>query len=123
MLRFFLHSKIHRASVTSVNIDYEGSLTIDPVLLEATDMRVLEQIHVLNINNGNRFVTYIIEGERNSGIIQVNGAAAHLCKKNDKLIIISYCQLQETELENFKSKIVYVDEKNSIKELIEKSCY
>jgi len=114
MLRTFFHSKIHRATVTSVNLDYEGSITIDSNLLKAADIFPGEQVQVLNINNGNRFITYAIEGKANSGTIQVNGAAAHLCKEGDLLIIISYCQLSEGEVASFKPKVVYVDSLNRI---------
>lgn len=117
MQKTFCFSKIHRATITSVNIDYEGSVTVDSELLKAANIKPYEQVHVLDINNGNRFVTYAIEGERGSGVIQINGAAAHLCKPKDLVIIISYCQLSEEEIEGFKPKVVYVNEANKIVEL------
>ncbi len=121
MLRTFFKSKIHRATVSSVNINYEGSLTIDSALMEACEINEFEQIHVLNINNGNRFVTYAIKGEKDSGEIQVNGAAAHLCKTGDLLIIITYGQFNNDELLNFNPKVVYVNEKNKITEISKKN--
>lgn len=114
MQRTFFRSKIHRASVTDTYLNYEGSITVDQALLEAADINPYEQVHVLNINNGQRFITYAINGEKNSGVIQVNGAAAHLCKKNDLLIIISYCQLNSEDIDDFKPNIIYVDSSNKI---------
>lgn len=107
MFRTFCHSKIHRATITSVHLEYEGSITIDSVLLEKADIKPFEQVHVFDINNGNRFITYAIQGERGSGIIQINGAAARLCSVGDLVIIVSYCQLSEEESRNFRPKVVY----------------
>lgn len=115
MKRTFFHSKIHRAKITSTSLDYMGSLTIDRDLLDAANINIHEQIQVLNINNGERFVTYAIEGERGSGTIQVNGAAARLCSKNDLLIIITYCDLEsQEEIKNLKTTVVHVDDNNKI---------
>lgn len=121
MLKTFCYSKIHRATITAVNLDYEGSVTVDSALLREAGIAPYEQVHVLDINNGNRFVTYAIEGEVNSGTIQINGAAAHLCKEGDLVIIISYCQLSESELTNFKPKVVHVDSQNRQVQLVETS--
>lgn len=116
MLRTFLKSKIHRARVTSVNLDYEGSITIDRALMELANIQEYEQVEVLNINNSARFTTYCIAGEEGSGIISINGAAARLAAKKDIIIIISYCQLDEQELANFEPSVVRVDENNCPKD-------
>jgi len=107
-----LKSKIHRACVTDVNIDYEGSITIDKKLMEEADILPYEQVQVLNINNGARFSTYAIGGE--SGEIGINGAAARLAVKGDIIIILSYCQVDEDEAHHFRPKMVYVDARNAI---------
>ncbi len=117
MLRTFCHSKIHRATVTSVDLHYEGSITVDIELLNKADIKPYEQVHVFDVNNGNRFITYAIPGEAGSGTIQVNGAAAHLSSAGDLVIIVSYCELEEIEIENFKPKVVYVDSSNRAVEL------
>jgi len=113
-MRTMLKSKIHRATVTDANIDYEGSITIDRKLMEAADIIPYEQVHVLNINNGHRFTTYTIEGETGSGEICLNGAAARLAVKGDLVIILTYHNVPEEETKNYKPKLVYVDEKNAI---------
>jgi aspartate 1-decarboxylase len=113
-MRTMLKSKIHRATVTDANIDYEGSITIDTKLMEAADIVPYEQVQVLNINNGARFTTYAIEGEAGSGEICLNGAAARLAVKGDLVIILTYFQLEEDELADYKPIIVHVDEKNAI---------
>ena len=113
-MRTMLKSKIHRARVTQVNLDYEGSITIDKLLMEASDILPNEQVEVLNINNGARFSTYAIEGEANSGVIGINGAAARLVAKGDMIIILSYCQLPDDEAIAMEPTVVYVDEKNRI---------
>ena len=109
-----LKSKIHRARVTDANIDYEGSISIDTKLMKAANIIPFEQVHVLNINNGARFTTYAIEGGEGTGEICLNGAAARLAVKNDLVIIITYTQVPEEELKNYKPSIVLVDEKNRI---------
>jgi len=111
-----LKSKIHRARVTQLNIDYEGSITIDKKLIEEADILPYEQVQVLNINNGARFTTYAIEGERESGEICINGAAARLVAKGDVIIILSYCHVADDEAHNFTPKLVYVDSQNTITE-------
>jgi len=107
-----LKSKIHRACVTNVNIDYEGSLTIDKKLMEEADILPYEQVQVLDINNGARFTTYAIEGER--GEICVNGAAARLVTKGDMVLILSYCHIEDEEAHSFTPKLIYVDAENAI---------
>ena len=113
-MRTMLKSKIHRATVTDGNIDYEGSITIDTRLMEAADMLPYEQVQVLNINNGARFSTYIIEGEPDSGDICLNGAAARLAVKGDLVIILTYTDMPDEEARDYKPRIVLVDEKNSV---------
>ena len=113
-MRTMLKSKIHRARVTTVNIDYEGSITIEVALLEAADILPFEMVHVLDVENGQRFQTYAIEGERGSGTIGINGAAARLVGKGDTVIILSYCTVSEEEARRMKPTLVYVDSKNSI---------
>ncbi|MCC5814552.1 MAG: aspartate 1-decarboxylase [Leptospira sp.] len=108
--------KIHRATVTEADLNYEGSLTVDMDLVDAAGMVPYEKVHVVNVNNGARFETYLIEGERGSGTICLNGAAARLGMKGDKVIIIAYGQLDQKDLpQNFQPKVVLVDEKNSQK--------
>jgi aspartate 1-decarboxylase len=114
-MRTMLRSKIHRATVTEANINYEGSITIDKKLLEAADMLPYEQVDVLNVNNGARFSTYVIEGHK--GEICLNGAAARLAMKGDIVIILAYEQLGEAEARECEPKLVYVDEKNEIKRI------
>jgi len=111
-----LKSKIHRARVTEVNLDYEGSITIDRTLLETADILPFERVEVLNINNGARFSTYAIEGEVRSGVIGINGAAARLVAKGDIVIILSYCQIPDNEAMTMTPTMVYVDNKNRILE-------
>ena len=113
-MRRMLKSKIHRARVTGVNIDYEGSVTIDKKLMEEADTLPYEQVQVLNINNGARFTTYAIEGE--SGEICLNGAAARLVAKGDIVLILSYCSVDDEEARNFIPKLVCVNAKNVITE-------
>ena len=110
-----LKSKIHRARVTDVNIDYEGSITIDKILMEEADILPYEQVEVVNLNNGARFTTYAIEGEK--GEICLNGAAARLAVKGDIIIILCFCQVEDEEARNFTPKLVYVDNQNTITEI------
>jgi len=117
MRRIMLKSKIHRARVTETNLDYEGSLTLDESLMKAADMIPYEQVHVYNISNGERFLTYLIKGEKDSGIVGVNGAAAHKAKVGDELIIVSYVVLKEEKIDYFMPKILILDEKNKIKRI------
>jgi len=113
-MRAMLKSKIHRARVTETNINYEGSITIDRKLMEEADIFPYEQVHGLNINNGARFTTYAIEGEK--GEICVNGAAARLVTKGDIILILSYCHVEDDEARNLIPKLVYVDANNAITE-------
>lgn len=112
MRRRMLRSKIHRATVTGSDLHYVGSITLDPELLEAGDIRPHEQVHVLDIDNGARFVTYAIEGERGDGQCCINGAAARLVHPGDKVIVITYVDIEEAELEGFSPRVVHVDEAN-----------
>ncbi len=111
-MRIMLKSKIHRACVTNINIDYEGSITIDKKLMEEADILPYEQVQVLNSNNGARFTTYAIEGE--SGKICLNGPSARLVAKGDTIFILSYCYVEDDEARNLAPKLVYVDAKNAI---------
>ena len=108
MQRTMLKSKIHRATVTGSDLHYVGSITIDPDLLEAADMLEHEQVHVVDVDNGARFETYTIAGERGSGTIQVNGAAARLVHRGDTVIVISYAQYDRHELESYEPRVVHV---------------
>ncbi len=114
MFRILCKSKIHRATVTDANLNYEGSLTLDPILMEAAGLVPFEQVHVLNLNNGARFETYLIEGERGSGTVCVNGAAARLVQVGDPIIVLAYALVPEEELLQFEARVVFVDEKNEI---------
>jgi aspartate 1-decarboxylase len=116
MFRTMMKSKIHRARVTDSNLDYEGSITIDETLMEAAEIIPYEQVQIYNVTNGERFTTYAIKGERNSGVICINGAAAHKARKNDIIIIATYGTYEEKELATFKPKKVYADDSNRIKE-------
>ena len=113
MLRCFMKSKIHRAKVTNANLNYEGSITIDRDLMDAADLSPYERVDVYNITNGARFQTYVIEGERGSGEVCLNGAAARLVSIGDLIIIVSYAYYREDEYKG--PKIVFVDENNRIK--------
>ena len=112
MQRLMMKGKIHRATITEANLDYIGSLTVDEELLERADILPYEQVHVVNINNGERLVTYAITGERGSGVICLNGAAAHKGKEGDIVIIISYGECSDEEARTMKPKTVFVNEKN-----------
>ncbi len=113
-MRTMLKSKIHRARVTGVNLDYEGSVTLDKLFMEAADILPYEMVHILNVNNGQRFQTYAIEGEAGSGVVALNGAAARMVSPGDIVIILSYCTLTEDEAHLIEPKLVYVDAQNSI---------
>jgi aspartate 1-decarboxylase len=113
-MRTMLKCKIHRATVTEGNIDYEGSITIDKKLMREADILPYEQVQVLNINNGARFSTYAIEGEEGKGDICLNGAAARLAVKGDLVIILTYTDMDDEEAREYKPKIVHVNERNEI---------
>lgn len=109
-----LKSKIHRATVTEADLHYVGSLTLDPNLMEAADMLPFERVQVLNLNTGARFETYIIEGERDSGTVCLNGPAARLGQKGDMVIALTYCEMDAQEAKAHKAKTVHVDAENRI---------
>ena len=108
-----MKSKIHRATVTGADVAYQGSITLDPDLIEAADLLPFERVQVVNVNNGARFETYVIEGERSSGTVCLNGAAARLAVPGDPVIVISYALFSPDDLETFEPKVVMVDERNS----------
>lgn len=109
-----LYSKIHRATVTDANLNYIGSITIDSELMDASKLRVGQKVDIVNINNGERFQTYVIKGEPGSKDMCLNGAAARKVEIGDKIIVISYASYDESELENYQPTVVLVDEKNNI---------
>lgn len=117
MFRFMCKSKIHRATVTEANLNYVGSITIDEALMEAADIYPNEKVQIVNNNNGARFETYVIKGEKDSGVICLNGAAARLVTPGDKVIIISYALIDDQEARDHLPRVVFVDEKNNIKEI------
>ncbi|MBF0138348.1 MAG: aspartate 1-decarboxylase [Magnetococcus sp. DMHC-1] len=112
-----LKCKIHRATVTETQVDYEGSCAIDEDLLDASGIREFEQIHVWNVNNGERLVTYAIRGERGSGMISLNGSAAHRAKPGDLVIIAAFARMTEAECAQHQPSLVYVDADNRIARL------
>ena len=116
MLLTLMKSKLHRATVTEANVEYEGSIAIDPALMRAADIHEYEKVAVWNCTNGARLETYAILGEEGSGEICINGAAAHLCKPGDLVIIATWAQMSEEEAGRFQAKRVFLDERNRIKE-------
>lgn len=112
MMRTVLKSKLHRVTVTDADLNYEGSISVDARLMEAADLVEHELVHVWDINNGERFETYVIAGERGSGTICVNGAAARKVHRGDLLIIASFCTLEDAEAKRFRPRIIQVDERN-----------
>jgi aspartate 1-decarboxylase len=114
MRRTMLKSKIHRATITASDLHYVGSITIDQDLLDAADIREHEQVHVVDVDNGARFETYTISGERGSGEICINGAAARLVHNGDTIIVISYAEYSEEELESYVPRVVHVNKDNEI---------
>jgi aspartate 1-decarboxylase len=114
MQRHLMKSKIHRATITSADLHYEGSLTVDEDLLDAADLVEYEEIQVVNVNNGQRFSTYVIPGPRGSGVIQLNGAAARLGMPGDLVILISYAVFDQKEAERHNPRVVFVDAQNRI---------
>ncbi|MEU9097430.1 aspartate 1-decarboxylase [Streptomyces sp. NPDC048361] len=117
MLRTMFKSKIHRATVTQADLHYVGSVTVDAELMEAADLLPGELVHIVDIDNGSRLETYVIEGERGSGVIGINGAAAHLVHPGDLVILISYAQIDDVEARAFKPSVVHVDADNRIVEI------
>ncbi len=122
MIRTMCKSKIHGASVTEANLQYTGSLTLDPLLMKTADLVPYEQVQVVNLNNGSRFETYCIEGTPGSGVVCLNGAAARLAVVGDKIIIISYAQVPDDDVESFTPKLVFLDEHNRIRQVLTEGC-
>ncbi len=114
MRRKMCKSKIHRGTITGADLQYEGSLTLDRDLMDAADLEPYEQVQVVNINTGSRLETYVIEGERGSGTIQLNGAAARMGAVGDPVIVMSYADYDESELAAFAPRVVFVDERNRV---------
>ncbi|HLR79957.1 MAG TPA: aspartate 1-decarboxylase [Bacillota bacterium] len=119
MFRTMMKAKIHRAIVTEANLNYIGSVTIDQAILEKVDILPHEKVHIVNNNNGARLETYVIPGERNSGVICLNGAAARLVQTGDTVIIIAYALIANEQLSSFKPKVAIMNEHNHIEQLIE----
>ena len=117
MIRYMLKSKVHRAVVTDADLNYVGSITLDKDLMDAADIIANEKVTIVNNNNGERFETYVIEGECGSGVVCLNGAAARLVQPGDKIIIIAYCQVDAEEAEMHSPKIVFVGSGNKIVEI------
>jgi aspartate 1-decarboxylase len=117
MMRIMMKSKIHRATVTQADLHYVGSVTLDSALMEAADLLEGEQVAIVDITNGARLETYVIPGDHGSGVIGINGAAAHLIQPGDLVIVISYAAMEELEARGIRPKIVHVDEKNQIVKL------
>ena len=117
MQRQMLKSKIHRATVTGSDLDYVGSISIDPELMRAADMVANEQVHVWDLNNGARWITYVIEGEPGSRTMQINGAAAHLTREGNKVIVASFAAYDERDLETYSPLVVHVNDDNEVLEV------
>jgi aspartate 1-decarboxylase len=114
MLRTLLAAKIHSCTITDANLQYMGSISIDELLLTAVGIMAYEQVHVVNVNNGERFITYAIAAAPGSGSIELNGAAARLGVKGDKLIVMTYTQFNDAEVRDYHPKVVMVDDRNQI---------
>lgn len=113
-MRIMLKSKIHRATVTGADVNYEGSITLDPLLMRAADILPFEQVHVVDVDNGARLVTYAIEGEEGEGEVVLNGAAARLVNPGDIVIVIAYQDVADADAQSHKPRLVYVDSQNKI---------
>ena len=122
MLTTVCKAKLHRATVTEANVHYTGSITLDVELMKAAGLVPYEQVHVVDVDNGARLVTYCIEGAPGSGTVCVNGAAARLIAAGDKVIIIAYAQVTPSELDGFAPKLVLLDERNRVREVLAESC-
>ena len=122
MLRTLCKSKIHGATVTEANLQYTGSLTLDARLMRAADLLPYEQVQVVNVNNGARFETYCIEGVPGSGTVCVNGAAARWAVVGDNILIISYAHMTEDEADRLSPKVVFVDERNQVRQVVSEGC-
>jgi aspartate 1-decarboxylase len=116
MLRTMLKSKIHRATVTQADLNYVGSVTVDPELMDAADLLAGEQVSIVDVTNGARLETYVIAGERGSGVLGVNGAAAHRVHPGDVVVLVAYAQLDSAEAAAFEPRVVFVDEHNRVVE-------
>ena len=114
MRRVMLKSKVHRARVTAADVNYEGSLTLDASLLEAADILPFEQVHVWNVTRGTRLITYAIAGEPGSGVVCANGAAAHLTRPGDIIIVAAFADIDEAAARNHSPRVVFVDERNRV---------
>ena len=112
MKRIMLHAKIHRATVTDANVDYAGSITLDQTLMDAAGILEYEQVHVVDVDNGARFETYAIAGEPGSGAVVINGAAAHLVEKGDRVIVMAYAEVEDSEAAFWKPRIVKLEGSN-----------
>ena len=123
MVLHMLKGKIHRATVVQAELDYVGSITIDPLLMEAAGILEYEKVQVVDVNNGSRFETYVITGEMGSGMVCLNGAAAREVSVGDKIIIMCYCELTEEEVKTHKPKVVFVDDDNHIVSLDDKETH
>ncbi len=119
LLRTFLRAKIHRATVTAADLEYVGSVTLDADLMDAADIDHLERIEIYDITNGNRLTTYALRGRRGSGEVQINGAAAHLVRPGDRVILAVYAQVDRTELASYRARVVLVDDANRVVEVRE----
>lgn len=117
MQRIMLRSKIHRAKLTATELNYVGSITVDAELLEQADILPGEQVHVLNVSNGARFITYAIAADKNTGAVILNGAAARLGQVGDPVIILSYCNVDDSEGRRHTPRVVFVDECNQVREI------
>ena len=122
MIRTICKSKLHRAVVTDANVNYTGSLTLDAQLMKAANILPYEQVHVVDVDNGARIVTYCIEGPAGSGTVCINGAAARLMTVGDKVIIMSYAQLTEQEAEAFSPTVIMLDARNRIRDIVHERC-
>jgi aspartate 1-decarboxylase len=116
MQKIMLTAKLHRATVTDRDIEYEGSIQIDEALMEEVGISSYEQVHIYDINNGNRLITYVIPGERGSGMISVNGAAARLVERKDRIIIVAYGMMSLDTVENYQPRVLLLDESNKVVE-------
>jgi len=114
MQKIMLTAKLHRATVTDRNIEYEGSIQIDEALMEEVGISSYEQVHIYDINNGNRLITYVIPGKRGSGVISVNGAAARLVERKDRIIIVAYGMIDTDKVKNYQPRVLLLDESNKI---------
>ena len=122
MIRTFCKSKLHGATVTEANVQYTGSITLDADLMRAADLLPYEQVHVVDIENGARLVTYCIEGAAGSGTVCVNGAAARLMSVGDHVIVIAYAQVTPEELKTLTPKVILLDQHNRIRDIVRESC-